>query len=341
MGQIDSAECGAQHIANWFIDHFHNPERPLSSMRLLLSNEQGNVWASTKGPQQVEAATAVNFVTSYDEWLQTAIADPGSIQVLYFAGHGIGTMNEHSMICADYNAVEARHMEGAIDFNNVLWTTSTKSKASNVWIFVDSCRVTDLPQVINGEYGRKVDMRTGPLGRVGGPKISTIFATAPGGEAHGNPGQPSFFAEAIAKAFQLNAFDRRNGRHWGCFTDIAFKAISKQLERIYLREDIDLATQGAPEHWNADSDTFLHCLPPERLPKLMVDISCKPDTDNASHTIFWKQDGEENIQAPKGQVWRTELTPGNYYFGAIDENGDRCRDKEQLISLPFQYIFVD
>lgn len=340
-GQIDSAEIGAQHVANWFLSKFHNPDKPLASVRILLSNDHGNEWASGDKVQNVAAATSDNFIAAYDGWMADGDAHPGSTLVLYFGGHGIGSMEDHSMICANYNVEPRRRMEGAVDYNNVVWSTATRSKCSHVWIFVDSCRSTELPQVVNGEYGRKVDTAAGPIGKIGGPKISTFFATAPGGEAHGNAGLPSFFAEAVVKAFESNAFDQRNGRDWACFTDVAFRAISKQLERIYVREEFDLATQPLPNHWSADSDTFLHCLPAGRSPSMMVEISCHPASDNASHTIFWTQGSEEIIQQPAGQVWRTDLIPGHYSFGAIDIDDRRCRNKSASVFLPFQSIFVD
>ncbi|MEW7848454.1 caspase family protein [Massilia aurea] len=340
MGQIDSAEIGAQSVANWFAQKFHNPSKPLASLRLLLSNDHGNQWESAEGVQQVDAATSDNFLDAYDAWIADADAQPGSTLVLYFAGHGIGSWADHSLICENYNAAPKRRMEGAVDYNNVLYAIANKSKSSHVWIFIDSCRVSEIAQAINGDYGRKVDDGTGPIGKIGGPKISTFFATSPGGEAHGNAGAPSFFAEAVVKAFESNAFDRRNGRDWACFTDVAFRAISKQLERIYVREDFDLATRPVPYQWNADSDSFLHCLPAERLPTMMVEISCDPDSDNATHTIFWKQGVQETLQQPSGQVWRTELTPGYYSFGAIGGDGRRCRNKNESVVLPFHYIFV-
>jgi hypothetical protein len=339
-GQIDSAEIGAQHVANWFAKKFYNPGRPLISLRILLSNEHGNQWRSAHSDVQVAAATTENFLDACAAWLADANKHPGSALILYFAGHGIGNLEQQSLFCEDYNRVPARKMEGAIDYMNLERTIANESKASYAWIFVDTCRTNSMQQTINGEFGRKVNTGSGPIAYIGGPRISSIFSTPPGGTAHGNAGAPSFFSEAMVKAFEGNAYCRRDGRQWACFTDVAFRAISKQLERIYIRERFDLAKHRPPRQQFDDTDAVIHCMPPAELPLMMVDISCDPDKDNLSHKLFWVQEGKEVIQQLPGQIWRTEIPPGPCAFGAIDQHGTRCRQLDRPIDLPFQQILV-
>jgi hypothetical protein len=339
-GQIDSAEIGAQHIANWFAKKFHHPTRPLASLRILLSNEHENQWRSADGNIHVAAATTENFLDACAAWLADANRHPDSALIFYFAGHGIGTLEQQSLFCEDYNRVPARKMEGAIDYMNLERTIANESTASNAWIFIDTCRGNSMPQTLNGEFGRKVNTGSGPIAPVGGPRISSLFSTPPGGKAHGNAGAPSFFSEAMVKAFEMNAYCHRNGRQWACFTDVAFLAISKQLERIYIREQFDLAKQRPPRQQFDDTNTMIHCLPPDILPRMMVDISCDPNNDNLTHKLFWVQAGEEVIQQVPGQTWRTEIPVGQYAFGAIDQHGTRCRQLDRPIHLPFQQILV-
>lgn len=339
-GQIDSAEIGAQHVANWFANKFFHPTKPLASLRLLLSNEQGNTWVARDGAKPVDAATTENFMDAYTGWMADGNERPDNALVLYFAGHGIGNLEQQSLFCEDYNSTPARKMEGAIDYRVLERAIGANSSASHAWIFMDTCRGNDLVQTVNGEFGRKVDSEVGPIANPEGPRISTIFATAPGGQAHGNAGAPSFFSEAMVRAFETNAYCRRDGMRWGCFPDVAFQAISKQLERIYIREDINLATQRLPNQRLDAMDAMIHCLPPEQSPHMMVDISCAPEADNASHTIFWTQAGTQVTQQVPGQVWRTDMAPGKYSFGVFDRNGNRCRELEESVNLPFQQIFV-
>lgn len=339
-GQIDSAEIGAQHVASWFEKKFHNPARPLASLRILLSNKHGNQWRSADGNVEVAAATTENFLNACTAWLDDANKHPGSALIFYFAGHGIGNLEQQSLFCEDYNRVPNRKMEGAIDYMNLERTIANDSKASHAWIFVDTCRGNNMQQTINGEFGRKVNTGSGPIAYIGGPRISSIFSTPPGGTAHGNAGAPSFFSEAMVKAFEGNAYCRRDGHQWTCFTDVAFRAISKQLERIYIREKFDLAKHRPPRQQFDDTDTMIHCMRPEELPRMMVEISCDPDSDNLSHKLFWVQEGKEVIQQLPGQIWRTEIPPGQCAFGAIDQNGTRCRQLDRPIDLPFQQILV-
>lgn len=339
-GQIDSAEIGAQHVARWFIEKFFHPAKPLASLRLLLSNEQGSFQFGRSGARLVDAATTENFMDAYADWMADGNQHADNALILYFAGHGIGNLDQQSLFCEDFNRVPTRKMEGAIDYRVLERAIGANSGASHAWIFMDTCRGNDPVQTVNGDFGRKVDSEVGPIANLNGPRISTIFSTAPGGEAHGNAGAPSFFAEAMVKAFETNAFCRRDGMRWSCFSDVAFQAISRQLERIYVREEISLVTQRLPAQRLDATDAMIHCLPPEQSPQMMVDISCAPVTDNAAHTIFWTQAGTEIIQQRPGQVWKTDIAPGKYSFGAINQDGERCRELEESVTLPFQQIFV-
>jgi len=337
LGQIDSAERGAQHVAIWFRDEFHNPERPLATMRFLLSNDQKNTWYLDNNAQ-LDAATVQNFKSAYDGWMADAKAQPGSTLVFYFSGHGIASLVQQSLILEDFNLRPTGAMDGAISYANLEQSVQTQSNASHAWFFVDSCRTADIEHVAGQHFGQPVSTSTAPLAKPGGPRIFTINSTLPGHSAIGKKGTPSVFSQALVNAFRTNAYTDRAGRRWACVPDVIGVAISGQIARLQTLIGLTSADCPQPTMSMHETRTPLHYLPDGRKPRMLVDISCDPEGDNASHTIYWKQSGTQVIQAPIGQIWKTELEPGHYDFGALDRAGLDCKPYSTSIYSPYHSI---
>ena len=346
VGQIDSAERGAQHVAVWFRDLFHNPERPLATVRLLLSNDQNNTWYMG-GNQQVEVANSQNFKNAYDNWMAGATAQPGSTLVFYFSGHGMASLEQQSLVLEDFNQSTSRPMDGAIEYATLEQGVQTQSNASHAWFFLDTCRTGTVKDVAKGQFGQSVDHRSTSLARPAGPRIITVNSTLPGNSAIGLPGIPSVFSEALVAAFQSNAFTNRATRLWACVPDLILDALTGQLERIQLKGQFSAAELPQPTVNMQHSRVPLHFLPIGSKPRMLVSISCDPATDNQTHAMYWQQAAvpvqqaaAPTVRPANGQVWQTELEPGSYDFGALDAAGALCRPSYESIHSPCHVVLL-
>ncbi|MFJ4777609.1 caspase family protein [Streptomyces sp. NPDC088762] len=328
MRQLSSPPVSARAFATWMIDQYHDRDRPLGSLALLLSEAAPTpfVHPKTAAPQDVEAAAIDNIVAAVTEWKDRGDHDPARL-VFYFCGHGVSLGVDTSLLAADMFADENSPMNGALHFE-ALWRGLSSCRAAQQVFFVDACRAGSdrlLHAVGTDNLGRvPVSGNRRPDGFL--PREhAVIFATLHGEESFARAGAKSLFTDALLRGFDGAGSENVEGRVWRVTTDTLKHAITRFMKEPAFRGSVTTApTPVSPESFDFD----FHELRGD--PVVPVYIGCRPPEDNARAEFFCRHPRQEPRRRPPPEPgeepdlreWALDLPFGTYQVEAVLGPGD-------------------
>lgn len=146
---LTSAAHSASQLAAWLLDEYRNPQRPLASLRVLLSPIEGETIAPRIEALLPDDAAATRAAVEQDlgEFREACRANTDNVAVVYIAGHGV-QLNKRGAIVLLHDFGDPNHVNeltGAIDVAGChAGMDEAGSAHQQVW-FVDACR--QLPAV--------------------------------------------------------------------------------------------------------------------------------------------------------------------------------------------------
>ncbi|MET7703313.1 caspase family protein [Streptomyces sp. NPDC005485] len=322
MRQLSSPPLSARAFATWLLTEYHDPQRPLGSLALLLSEEQPAPFVNPRTQQahEVENATIDNILAAITEWYDRADSHVDNRLVFYFCGHGVSQGEDMALLAADIFEDLHNPLNGALDFTGLM-NGLKRCKATQQVFFVDACRSNS--DVLIERSGARFAGRS-PLGAgtrpLDLPRRFHIpyYATLAGDQSHARPGQVSLFTEALLKSFAGAASDDPEG-DWRVNTSHLLEAIDHFMhERQFAG-----AVAGVQVPSVGELPIFvLHLLPGP--PVVPVYVGCDPAQDNADAEFVCREDGLERLRRQPDHAdgadpeceWAIELRFGNYDFEA-------------------------
>ncbi|MBY2937936.1 caspase family protein [Rhizobium leguminosarum] len=209
---LTSTTVSARAVADWFMDKagFNNPDRPLGSVAVLLSEPIGD---EKKGKSQyaggeVPRADSASAKAAVREWVKRLNTNPGNLVFLYLASHGESFLNRTAFLLEDFGTDPFNVTGGACEVEQLLGALSFASPSSQLLLF-DCCRSpTDLHLPWPEQFGDKLIS----LGsRDGNYATATqqwaINATSLGEVALGRTNDTTLFADALLAALRGVAGD--------------------------------------------------------------------------------------------------------------------------------------
>ena len=322
MRQLSSPPLSARAFATWLLTEYHDPQRPLGSLELLLSEEQPAPFVNprTQGAHDVEIATIDNILAAVTQWYDRGDSDVDNRLVFYFCGHGISQGEDMALLAADIFEDVHNPLNGALDFAGLM-NGLKRCKATQQVFFVDACRSNS--DVLIERSGTRFAGRS-PLGAgarpLDLPRRFNIpyYATLAGDQSHARPGQVSLFTEALLKSLAGAASDDPEG-DWRVNTSHLLEAIDHFMHEPRFAG----AVAGVQVPSVGELPIFvLHRLPGP--PVVPVYVGCEPAHDNADAEFVCREDGLERLRRQVGDVddadpeseWAIELRFGNYDFEA-------------------------
>jgi hypothetical protein len=197
----------------------------------------------------------------------------------------------------------------AIDFDG-LYLGMDSCAARNQIFFVDACRVASGLLIRTQNYAGN-PVIPGMAQITSPPRNAPIYYGAvPGITAFGRTGKPSFFTEALLKAFRGAGADDISGT-WALQTDTLGRGIHHQLRRAVATTaaagQLSMASHiGAPLAFHELAG----------LPECPVDVVCDPESEIASATLEVSGNGVRKTRDPDPSLWGLDLTLGDYHFKA-------------------------
>lgn len=319
MGQLSSPCHSARHVADWLFDTYHDDaEMPLRSLRMLLSDPDGNgTYAHILSPEKpIPEATLSNVKMAIREWKAQGDESKANLMVFYFCGHGISSGTQHTLLCTDFGSDEADVFENAINFND-FHRGMDRCTARAQCFFVDACRVGS-PELMESAVSRGQSIIGGLITFAEHTRSAPIFRSSlPGATAFGLSGKPSAFAQALPLAFKGGAWRQHQGK-WVVCTSRLKLALETQIKRImHIFKNLDRRVV-------SDHDVTLTLKTPSGQPIVPIEIGCDPIEANEKATLCYRSGtvGKVCRPSPARDEWFLDLEKGNYSFEATFPNGE-------------------
>src|SRR5271165_1126591 len=138
LGQLTSPPKSALAFADWVSREMYNPDAPLGSIELLLS-EAGDAYYQPPDTNlvRVDRATLPNIQAAFKRWLERCNKFPNSVALFFFSGHGI-TKGDLCLLPEDFGDSDLNPFCRAINFDRT-YRGMTRCMAKTQCYFVDCC----------------------------------------------------------------------------------------------------------------------------------------------------------------------------------------------------------
>ena len=141
MEQLDSPPLSVLALAEWFLEHFDNPDRPLASLATVVSAKKP--WRypgarATAPPHSVPRGTISEVKKAAVAWALRANSNRGNQAIFFFCGHGIFSGNS-VLMCRDYARTKLTKFDGTINLDGFLAAMSTQQPDNQLFL-IDACR---------------------------------------------------------------------------------------------------------------------------------------------------------------------------------------------------------
>lgn len=209
---LRSTPAAARALTSWFLDGarqatangFRNPDRPLGSLALLLSEADDGSLSTVEG-STVPRATFNAVNAALRAWINRARAHEGSVAVLAIFSHGQAERRRTAVLFEDYGSDDLNPHAGMTEAEQLVDALSTLGPRDKLVIF-DCCRTTvDLNLPHQGTFGTHlIGGQPGAAFRRPQVMMSTQYDGAGFG---GQDGRPTLFASALLEGLRGCAAD--------------------------------------------------------------------------------------------------------------------------------------
>lgn len=339
LGQLDSTTASARRLADWFITEFDCPERPLSTVSLILS-EPGAGPATYTHPETnasipVPRGTKVETRDALFAAL-AKVAGPDDQLIFYLAAHGLAGGANNFYLLRDYGADPNGPFDGMINYSRLMAMMRAQLPTRQFLVF-DACR--DVQQIVaaNQDGGDgllfadpKIRLDLGPV------QQCAIQSTELDGSAYGKHNSPSVCAQAFERAIG-GAAGKRSIDGWNITTARMWEAMR------------DFQTLGFGPHAGlvqTPDATAFHDFPIRRLPrKPLVPVFMKRrdggSLQGAAVTCSANDIVVLSEPSVKDRYWEGALDIGEHRFDVVLGDGTACAPVVDAVSPTHLPIDLD
>jgi hypothetical protein len=335
MRQLSSPPVSARALADWLLTSYTNPDRPLQSVDVLISEQGNDRFGLPDGTQStIDRATKNNVSQAILDWNTRGDSHDENMILLFFCGHGISAGPQATLLMEDFGSTPASPLNQAIDFNS-LYQGMDKCSARFQCFFIDACRVAS--STLIDTYGYSGDpVIAGVVRQTQPPRNApAYYASAPGAPAYGRTNEPSFFTESLLKAFDGAGSDDLDG-DWRIQTNVLNLGIEQLLKRLLK------STGGITQVIRTDNLARFALHHINGNPTVPVSVGCDPDAANADADLSYQGNGGNGARAqPDNKEWDIDLEPGNYDFNASFPGGQfNNAQKSDFVRPPYRPVSI-
>lgn len=316
IGPLTSPPRSALAFAQWLVNGAQGAwQTPLRSVELLLSWTPGDPGGTDPAVGAgTPVATIDNIRDAFGQWLTRCSADPDSVAILYFCGHGLQS-DGHILLADDINRFPEAPFGQAFDFDRTRLALQQRGPRTQVFV-IDACRIGgsgEDPPAVHALADRTVfgtSVRENEL----------TLRMPPYGEASGNREQVSHLTSALIRALEGQAAETDESGDWV----VRLEGISGAIDTLLMRElAVETLHRGVEATSVGDAVLYrLHeapparltvrCLPPEAAPR--TKLTCIPHDPPDSPHIH----GGDPLEGPADtwgspvRQWEVDLQAGIY-----------------------------
>lgn len=303
-------------------------DKPLGSIELLVSPSPDDPDPGNVG-EVYQPATINNIMNAYNDWKVRCDTHAGNIAIFFFSGHGVEKM-QHFLLAEDFGDNPNNPWLGSFNFDETR-RAFHGCKAITQCFFVDSCRQITAAML-------QSNLMTVPALEIPNFNIPdchhdlVMKAAAHNVTAHGQKKKPSYFTQAVLKAFEGYIADKKG-------TDTKWMIRTKDIaNNIYDLLDIVKPGQGFKQrctnHFIAPGK-FIHM---DSAPMARLSVSCEPEAAIPAAELSCKDLMNSNTQTraiAESTPWELDVKAGIYELSASFPNQDftDCRIPEKVTPL--------
>ncbi|HEX3476207.1 MAG TPA: caspase family protein [Kofleriaceae bacterium] len=325
MSQLSCAARSAAEVANWLATDYsaNNPQRPLQTLRVLLSPVPGEKVPPLRGVSP-RPATSANVAEALREFVDDCKRNPDDVAFVYVAGHGV-QLTGHDAIVLLSDVGSPRHLavlDGAINVTACHSAMSHADTASTQFWFVDACRLerSDIVRefaTLKGAITIDLPVRQSrdelePASRAGDrPEssfVSPIFlATSSQETAWANERERSVFCQALLESLR-GAMAEPDGAcpDWHVSTYSLAERLKRRVQEI-------AHAYGKKQHVETNGrwgKAVVHRLPP---PLVRLKVNLLPSQAAPFTSASLLRNAKTPVRRiPKGWPLITDIDPGIY-----------------------------
>lgn len=341
--QLSSPPISARAMADWFIDSFNNPAKPLASLSLLVSEENPVPYLPARPAAAIAVnapqANLANVKDAAGHWAHRVASNKDNLAVFYFCGHGASLGQKAALMLDDFGK-PSTEFDGAIDLE-VLRGTMRNSPAIQQVYLLDCCR-TDADDLYSNEPSigsRIVSVASLARGHNTPPQQFVLFPTIDGETAFGIKDDVSAFTSSMLDAMSFAAASDSTGV-WQTTTG---RLLSEIDQLVQYRVPAALANRSKPNALEASSFEFNVIDEPVTTHSYVtisdlnhwgdVKFECRHET--GAHAPARKHSKNE----PSATCCSFELPEGEWRFnGSLPNSPPTIEEHKRKLRIPVAYV---
>ena len=277
MGQLTSAPISARKFADWLLsaDGRHCPERPVASVRLLLSEAKPRPYQhpTQKTSIKVADATMANVEAAVQAWCDDLDKSEEHLGIFFFSGHGVIAGLDQALLLSDFGSAARDPYSGAIRLDGLHLGMGSVAAREQCY-FIDACRTSSEAFLNTFSFGGRALVSPNPRARFSRGRAAPVFnATLADESAYGFPKEPSLFTRALLDALKGAGGDNSDDEDtWRIETNSLNQAIEFLIKRTIKRRKLPVAQINT-----ASSMSTIYLSTLKSVPLVPVQVDCMPE----------------------------------------------------------------
>ncbi|MDX1366890.1 caspase family protein [Pseudomonas sp.] len=346
---LDSPHTSVQEMVNWYLggvhampagqeksphEAFSNPDAPLGSLTALVSPSI-NIQTPPGGNVACERPTLANIRKAYRQWYERLGANPESVGVFYFCGHGVSDGVNQFLIADDFG-------EDGVTWANTFHVSNThqatiRATSARIVYVIDACREfsDDVLDQLDIPRGLTEGTKKGKITSVGS---AILRSTSANRLAYTPDKGVTYFTQALLQALRGHCGEERDIAP-GVF-DV--RPSELQVATAALLNHLLLLQPNLQQHVAFESEgTHLIALNVlDRIPDVLVEMDIDPavlrqisqaylENSVTPRQLKALSDGPASFRVPRGE-W--------HYGAEFNQDGYQVTPKHRYMS---KVIFRD
>lgn len=307
MRQLTSPPVSAIEMLEWVDSTLFNPDAPLKSIEVLISQVDPAQFTDRDGrTEHIAPATWGNYEASVRAWKQRANSNAGNVAIFYFCGHGMGDGINTHLLMQDAGQ-SSNLLRDAAQVHALRLAMGDCASLKQLYL-IDACRTVDLALVLDPSAPSQSGLPPSNVLRVFKGDNPVLFSARYGEQAFGAPEEASLFTKALLDGLNRCAVFRPNGRQWAVSPHQLQQAIAALLD------DFSGLSQ-CPADGLSGVGFQIHVL--TKAPEVVVRVSLTNHAANESAQISYTSAGNRVVRPDFSHPWRTFVPHGQCCVEAL------------------------
>lgn len=303
LQSLDSPAWSAVALADWLKTNLRNRRAPLGTIDLLVSAPP----AAPTRLQGFDVPTMTGITAAFDNWNARCHKHVNNVAIFYFCGHGFQRA-VMMLLPADFGNPAIGNV-----WNNIIDFTTTQigmidCMANTQLYLVDACRETPV-LLLRDIHGRATALKTTTTLQFPNRNAPVFQSATTGTKAHGEPGNVSYFTNAIIDCFRSAGARGMNGPRWIVSTNSLGVALQEYMKRTKVPGIGRLTCDTGAGQSNFDTDVHEFT----GTADVLASITCDRDAALAAATFAVSSATTPRTPYPaNGEAVELRLASGQY-----------------------------